>query len=65
MFYLSGAINVSLFLIIRPILLLFPRPEELDGEHSPDPTSAASEDGGPRDSTAPSHVNSIGLHVDV
>jgi hypothetical protein len=29
MFYLSGAINVLLFLIIRPGLLLFPRPEEL------------------------------------
>jgi hypothetical protein len=28
-FYLSGAINVLLFLIIRPELLLFPRPEEL------------------------------------
>jgi len=30
MFYLSGAINVLLFLIIRPRLLLFPRPKELD-----------------------------------
>jgi hypothetical protein len=29
MFYLSGGINVTLFLIIRPELLLFPRPEEL------------------------------------
>ena len=29
MFYLSGTINVLLFLIIRPGLLLFPRPEEL------------------------------------
>jgi hypothetical protein len=29
MFYLSGAINVLLFLIIRPRLLLFPRPEGL------------------------------------
>jgi len=28
-FYLSGAINVLLFLIIRPELLLFPRPKEL------------------------------------
>jgi hypothetical protein len=28
---LSGAINVVLFLIVRPQLLLFPRPEELDG----------------------------------
>jgi hypothetical protein len=28
MFYLSGAINVLLFLIIRPELLLFPRPPE-------------------------------------
>jgi hypothetical protein len=28
-FYLSGAIDVLLFLIIRPGLLLFPRPEEL------------------------------------
>jgi hypothetical protein len=30
MFYLSGAINVLLFLIIRPGLLLFPRPRQLD-----------------------------------
>jgi hypothetical protein len=30
MFHLSGAINVLLFLIIRPELLLFPRPKELD-----------------------------------
>jgi hypothetical protein len=30
MFYLSGTINVLLFLIIRPGLLLFPRPKELD-----------------------------------
>ena len=29
MFNLSGAINVLLFLIIRPQLLLFPRPEIL------------------------------------
>jgi hypothetical protein len=29
MFCFSGAINVLLFLIIRPGLLLFPRPEEL------------------------------------
>jgi hypothetical protein len=28
-FYLSGTINVLLFLVIRPGLLLFPRPEEL------------------------------------
>ncbi|KAI0276663.1 hypothetical protein BGY98DRAFT_695265 [Russula aff. rugulosa BPL654] len=31
MFYLSGAINVLLFLMARPHLLLFPRPEELPG----------------------------------
>ena len=31
-FYLSGAINVLLFLIIRPQLLLLPRPEELVGQ---------------------------------
>ena len=30
MFHLSGAINVLLFLIIRPGLLLFPRPTQLD-----------------------------------
>ena len=30
MFHLSGAINVLLFLIIRPELLLFPRPRQLD-----------------------------------
>jgi hypothetical protein len=30
MFHLSGAINVLLFLIIRPGLLLFPRPRQLD-----------------------------------
>ena len=29
MFYLSGAVNVLLFLIIRPEILLFPRPKEL------------------------------------
>ena len=29
MFHLSGAINVLLFLIIRPELLLFPRPRQL------------------------------------
>ena len=32
MFYLSGAINVLLFLIIRPKLLLFPRPQEFNGQ---------------------------------
>jgi len=32
MFYLSGAINVILFLVIRPELLLFPRPERLGEE---------------------------------
>jgi hypothetical protein len=32
MFYLSGAINVLLLLIVRPRLLLFPRPKELDGQ---------------------------------
>ncbi len=31
-FHLSGAINVLLFLLIRPELLLFPRPQELCGE---------------------------------
>jgi len=31
-FYLSGVINVLLFLIVRPRLLLFPRPKELDGQ---------------------------------
>ena len=30
MFYLSGAVNVLLFLLIRPGLLLFPRPMQLD-----------------------------------
>jgi hypothetical protein len=30
MFNLSGVIDVLLFLIIRPQLLLFPRPKELD-----------------------------------
>jgi hypothetical protein len=32
MFYLSGVINVLLLLIVRPRLLLFPRPNELDGQ---------------------------------
>jgi hypothetical protein len=44
MFYLSGAINVLLFLIIRPGLLLFPRPEELaepEIELAPQGTSPA------------------------
>jgi hypothetical protein len=51
-FDLSGAINVPLFLIVRPRLLLFPRPEELggpemelapqgdDAKHSPEPSTA-------------------------
>jgi hypothetical protein len=29
-FYLSGAINVVLFLVVRPKLLLFPRPDKVD-----------------------------------
>ncbi|KAN0107216.1 hypothetical protein V8E52_010418 [Russula decolorans] len=81
MFYLSGAINVLLFLIIRPELLLFPRPKKLDGQevqltpapqdtgpattsgtaqfqHSPEPTSAALEDGDSKDIATPSHVSS-------
>ena len=33
-FHLSGAINVLLFLIIRPELLLFPRPEQLDEQET-------------------------------
>jgi hypothetical protein len=40
MFNLSGAINVLLFLIVRPRLLLFPRPEKLaepDMELAPGP----------------------------
>ncbi|KAI0276662.1 hypothetical protein BGY98DRAFT_1187699 [Russula aff. rugulosa BPL654] len=36
LFYLSGAINVLLFLVIRPELLLFPRPEEQAGRSEPD-----------------------------
>jgi hypothetical protein len=43
MFYLSGAINVLLFLIIRPRLLLFPRPEGLaepEMELAPPPQGA-------------------------
>jgi hypothetical protein len=31
-FNLSGVINVLLLLIVRPRLLLFPRPKELDGQ---------------------------------
>ena len=34
-FYLSGATNVVLFLIIRPGLLLFPRPRQLDEPEIP------------------------------
>jgi hypothetical protein len=44
MFNLSGAINVLLFLIVRPRLLLFPRPEKLaepDMELAPQGTSTA------------------------
>jgi hypothetical protein len=88
MFYLSGAINVLLFLIIRPGLLLFPRPKELDDpeqevqltaqgtgavvsshttqfQHSPEPirTSAALENGGPRDTATPSRVNSTSRRI--
>ncbi len=88
-FYLSGAINVLLFLIIRPGLLLFPRPKELDREeiqltptpqgtgpaivpdtaqfhHSPEPISAAVEDGGFRDMiAAPSHISSRQILDDI
>ncbi len=76
MFCLSGAINVLLFLIIRPGLLLFPRPEELAGpeielacqgtgsgsrifsdmakfRHSPEPTSAALDEGSRSSATQP------------
>jgi hypothetical protein len=81
MFNLSGAINVLLFLIVRPQLLLFPRPEELSGpdielapqlegtgsgiftdpgkfQHSPEPTSAALAEEGPRHGATLSHINS-------
>jgi hypothetical protein len=43
-FYLSGAINVILFLVVRPKLLLFPRPKQL-GEQKVERTSQ--EDTGP------------------
>ena len=45
MFHLSGAINVLLFLIIRPELLLFPRPYELarpEMELAPQPPQSTS-----------------------
>lgn len=45
MFNLSGAINVLLFLIVRPQLLLFPRPEKLaepDMELAPPPQGTSS-----------------------
>jgi hypothetical protein len=45
MFYLSGAVNVLLFLYIRPQLLLFPRPKELEEQEiqltPPEDTGAA------------------------
>ena len=44
MFNLSGAINVLLFLVVRPQLLLFPRPEgfaEPDMELAPQGTGSA------------------------
>jgi hypothetical protein len=44
MFHLSGAINVLLFLITRPELLLFPRPSQLDGQEV---ELASQEDTGP------------------
>jgi len=56
MFNLSGVINVTLFLTVRPRLLLFPRPREF--QHSPEPTLAALGDEGSRDSATPSHVES-------
>ena len=55
MFNLSGAINVLLFLIFKPQLLLFPRPDELahpieletaKSEHSSEPTTAGLADEG-------------------
>jgi hypothetical protein len=68
MCYLSGAINVLLFLMIRPGLLLFPRPRQLDEQEmqlTTEPTSAALKDEGFRDSATPSHVNSIRISVDI
>jgi hypothetical protein len=56
MFNLSGAINVLLFLIFKPQLLLFPRPDELPhpeieletakSEHGSEPTTAGLADEG-------------------
>jgi hypothetical protein len=43
MFHLSGTINVLLFLIIRPELLLFPRPRQLDEQE----IELTQEDAGP------------------
>ncbi|KAF8502200.1 hypothetical protein F5888DRAFT_1177000 [Russula emetica] len=90
MFHLSGAINVLLFLIIRPELLLFPRPDKIaeleielaprltpqgtgpaifsDTEkfqRSPEPISAALEDGGPMDNATPSPVSSRRISDDI
>jgi hypothetical protein len=48
MFYLSGAINVLLFLIIRPGLLLFPRPTQLDEREVEDIELTPQGDAGPR-----------------
>ena len=72
MYNLSGAIDVVLFLIIRPKLLLFPRPRQLDEQedtgtaifsdtakfqHSPEPISATLGNEGSRDSRFSSRIS--------
>ena len=63
MFHLSGAINVLLFLIIRPKLLLFPHLRQLDEQEI---ELAPQGDTGPaKDSATPSHVSSRRISDDM
>jgi hypothetical protein len=74
MFNLSGAINVLLFLIARPQLLLFPRPEKLGGPEielgphgngAQEPTTTSLADGSSRHSTALNRISSNKSDYDV
>ncbi|KAI0276620.1 hypothetical protein BGY98DRAFT_934920 [Russula aff. rugulosa BPL654] len=56
MFHLSGAINVLLFLITRPELLLFPRPRQLDEQEV---ELTPQEDTGPAISTTRRNSNTV------
>jgi len=65
-FRLSGAINVLLFLIIRPELLLFPRPEQLGREELElESTSGELGEEGSSDNVTPSGINPRRISDDI